>query len=331
MHVLVDIGHPAHVHFFRHAIAALHERGHTTAIATRNIPIARRLLEAYNLPYHVASQKRRGRFGLARELFEHNAHMLGHIRRKRPDVCVAIGGTFMVHATWLCRVRRLVFYDTETALTANRITYPFATSVITPAYYPLPIRGDHKTYPGLHELAYLHPNYFSAEEQVLSRYGLSAKAPYFIVRLIAWEASHDLAVKPATGVAAEKLTGSLNPREIALLGKYIPGKIFVFSKAIYFFSNIGIPPLVAGQICAVNMSLSLLIGLALSTPLLLGPAATLHLYPALLGMLALIAAAFAAPRVIFYALARYSKIQQAPRAASFPPGSRAVARRVRRL
>ena len=36
MKLLVDMGHPAHVHFFRHAIRELESRGHEVRITARD-------------------------------------------------------------------------------------------------------------------------------------------------------------------------------------------------------------------------------------------------------------------------------------------------------
>jgi predicted glycosyltransferase len=53
MRVMVDIGHPAHVHFFRNAIRELEKRGHSVKVTARDKDVALRLLEAYGIPYVV--------------------------------------------------------------------------------------------------------------------------------------------------------------------------------------------------------------------------------------------------------------------------------------
>ena len=59
----------------------------------------------------------------------------------------------------------------------------------TPDSYAGIVRGTHVTYPGYHELAYLHPNRFTPDAGRLAEYGLTR--PYAFVRFVSWQASHD--------------------------------------------------------------------------------------------------------------------------------------------
>ncbi|EFL50885.1 protein of unknown function DUF354 [Solidesulfovibrio fructosivorans JJ]] len=204
MNVLVDIGHPAHVHFFRHAVAELRDRGHDVRLAARELPVALELLRAYGLSCRVVGAKRRGALGLALELACHGAGLLAMTLSWRPDVATAIGGTLMVGPARLRRCRVVVWDDTDTAVMENRITHPLAHRIMTPDVYPMALGPRQTRYHGLHELAYLHPKRFRPNPATLTRYGLSPDTPYAVVRLGAFEAGHDLAVRrhPPEALAA---------------------------------------------------------------------------------------------------------------------------------
>lgn len=217
MNILVDIGHPAHVHFFKNAISIWREHSHNVSIATRHIKIAEDLLKVYGLGFDTVSQKRTGTLGLGFELAEHTFRLLPLLQRKQIDVCVSIGGTFMVYAGMLAGAKRLVFYDTEIATASNRITYPFATRIITPDVYPDNIGSKHIKYNGFHELAYLHPNYFTPDPQVLQKYRLSKDSLFSIVRYISWEAAHDLGLKVASQESKRALIKRLEEQGRVLL------------------------------------------------------------------------------------------------------------------
>ncbi|MBT4513007.1 MAG: DUF354 domain-containing protein [Chloroflexi bacterium] len=58
MRLLVDIGHPAHVHFFKNAIWALQSRGHNVLITARKKEIALDLLDAYGFDYALSERRR---------------------------------------------------------------------------------------------------------------------------------------------------------------------------------------------------------------------------------------------------------------------------------
>ena len=50
MRILIDIGHPGHVHFFKYIIWALKERGHTIFICARAKDVTMNLLKHYGFP-----------------------------------------------------------------------------------------------------------------------------------------------------------------------------------------------------------------------------------------------------------------------------------------
>ena len=60
MKVLVDIGHPAHVHFFKNAIWELESKGHDVQITTRDKEVTLDLLEAYGFKYHNLGKNKKG-------------------------------------------------------------------------------------------------------------------------------------------------------------------------------------------------------------------------------------------------------------------------------
>ena len=51
MNLLFDIGHPGQVHLLRNAISILKSRGHDVTVTVKEIPSARKLLDAYGIPW----------------------------------------------------------------------------------------------------------------------------------------------------------------------------------------------------------------------------------------------------------------------------------------
>jgi len=193
MRVLIDILHPAHVHFFRNFHAEMTGRGHQVWVTARDKDRSVDLLRAFGLPYQQISVQRSGSTGLALELAQRTPRLIGVMRSFRPDVMTGIMGPSIALAGAL-RIRRVpsvVFYDTEFAVQTNRIVYPLAYSVCTPDCYQGPVPGRHVQYAGYHELAYLHPSRFQPDPAVLAEFGLSPAEPYSIVRFVSWQAVHD--------------------------------------------------------------------------------------------------------------------------------------------
>ena len=192
MRVLIDILHPAHVHFFRNFYAEMAGRGHQVCITARDKDRSVELLAAFGLPYQQISQQKSGA-GLAVELAQRTPRLMRIMREFRPDAMTGIMGPSIALAgsLRLRRVPAVVFYDTEFAVQTNRFVYPLAYSVCTPDSYQGQVPGRHLTYSGYHELAYLHPRRFQPDPAVLAEFGVRPGEPYSIVRFVSWQAVHD--------------------------------------------------------------------------------------------------------------------------------------------
>ena len=225
MRLLFDILHPAHVHVFRNLIHELGARGHEVTITLREKDIARDLLEQYGLPYEVLSRKKTG-LGLAVEFVQRGAELWRVAERFQPHFLAGVMGPSIATVGRLRRffgrdrARIAIFYDTEIAKLTNAFAYPLADAVCTPDCYQTVVHGRHVRYAGYHELAYLHPNRFTPDEQVVRAAGIDPGAPYFLVRFVSYEASHDLGSR-----------GLVPERKLALVKALSEeGRVFVSSE-----------------------------------------------------------------------------------------------------
>jgi predicted glycosyltransferase len=190
MRILIDVLHPAHVHFFRNFHDEMAKRGHELCITARAKDRSTELLDEFGMPYQQISTQRDG---LQRtvEMAQRTGRLLKVMWSFRPDVMTGIMGPSIALAGALRRIPSVVFYDTEFAVQTNRFVYPLAHSVCTPDCYQGVVRGRHRTYAGYHELAYLHPARFTADPARLADFGVDAAEPYSIVRFVSWQAVHD--------------------------------------------------------------------------------------------------------------------------------------------
>lgn len=213
MRILFDIAHPAHVHFFKNPAKILLDRGHEILFTSREKDVALDLLNELNIEHKpISSLSKKGNLaGFAVELVKRDIALLRIVHKFKPDVMAAIGGTFVAHVGIVNSAKSLVFYDTENATLQNAITYPFASCVIVPSCYQawLPKRR-HIRYCGYHELSYLHPDYFTADINLAIKNGLSTIKPTFLLRLVSWQANHDIGEK---GWTTELLTSLIHHLE----------------------------------------------------------------------------------------------------------------------
>jgi predicted glycosyltransferase len=201
MNILIDIIHPAHVHFFRFAIEEFHQRGHTVAVTAREKDVTIALLENFGIPYTLLSKVGKGRMGLLKELLVRDWRLWRFCRKFKPDVLTGISGIFAAHVGFLLGKPSIVWDDTEHQKQAHAITYPLATAYHCPEAYTKQMGEKQHFYPGCHDLAYLHPRRFTPDRDVVTSLGIDPTERYCIVRLISWGAHHDVG---QYGLADEK-------------------------------------------------------------------------------------------------------------------------------
>lgn len=194
MRILIDIGHPAHVLFFKNSIHLLKQQGHQVLVTSREKDITNVLLGKLGIEYISLSTQGDGSvISLAKELIVRNFKLYQQVKIFKPDVMAAIGGIFISHVGKLTGIPALVFYDTENATLQNALTYPFASCVIVPRCYQgwLPKKRS-LSYAGYHELSYLSPEYFTPDKGKAIKNGLSETRNTFFIRIVSWQANHDI-------------------------------------------------------------------------------------------------------------------------------------------
>lgn len=216
MRILIDIGHPAHVHFFKNFIWEMCRRGHKLTVTARDKDVALRLLTGYGIEHTSVGKAGRGKFNLVREWVERDRKIYAIARRFRPDILTGIHNPCVVHVARLTRAKSIIFTDTEHAKIANLATFPFSNIICTPSCFTKDLGKKQVRYNGYHELAYLHPNYFKPDSSALSKLGLSKKDRFIIVRFVSWGAAHDVGQHGFNLAARRKLVA-----EISRLGRIL--------------------------------------------------------------------------------------------------------------
>lgn len=221
LRILLDIGHPAHVHLFRNAMRIWQERGHSLAITIRDKDITAQLLDLYGFSYTVASVARKGTFQLAYEMLEHDWNVLKVARKHKSQVLIGTS-VAVAHVAPLIGAKSMVFAedDASVAPTFVRLTYPFAHAIVTPTCLNEDHGAKHITYEGYQKLAYLHPNYFTPDPGILSKLGVAPREPYFILRFVSLNAAHDWGEAGLSMQTRIKLTQKLSAH----------GRVFITSE-----------------------------------------------------------------------------------------------------
>ncbi len=192
MRVLIDMGHPGHVHFFRQAILKLQSKGHEVLVSVQPKEVTLDLLQAFKLPYEIVKSPQLPPLLRPLKVAGRDLKLFRLGRRFKPDVITAIAGSWAAQTAFLLRLPAVVWDDTEHHKWGHRAAWPFATAIYSPDCYTLPKVDKQVFYKGTHDLAYLHPRYFTPDAQVVRDVGLDPDKPYCIVRLVSWQAVHDI-------------------------------------------------------------------------------------------------------------------------------------------
>jgi predicted glycosyltransferase len=193
MRVLIEIGHPAHVHQFRHVIYELRMKGHEVCVATTDKEMTLALLNAYKLEYTLLGVNKRG--GSAYKgtlLLKSFFKMFTIVRGFKPDIFICRGSPIAAIMSRLLNKPHISFYDTEHIPVQDAILVPLTDAIITPSCYQKNHGKSQTRVDGYKELMYLHPNRFTPNPAVLTEIGLTEGDPFIIVRFVSWQASHDV-------------------------------------------------------------------------------------------------------------------------------------------
>ena len=209
--ILIDINHPAHVHFFKNVYFELIEKGYKVIVTASLKEINYELLRKYNIDFIDL-----GSYGKTPLMKMFNIplmalKMAGVVRKYKPDILMGIASSRICHATMFSKRTTYVFTDTEHATEQIALFKPFATKIFTPDSFTKDLGKKHIRYKSYHELAYLHPNRFKPNPDVLKELSLKANEPFFVLRFVSWGASHDIGQKGLSVDNKRKLIELLKP------------------------------------------------------------------------------------------------------------------------
>lgn len=191
MRVLIDIGHPGHVHLFKNLAHLLIADGAEVLFTARDKEFEIDLLAAEGLAYRNFGKHYRSLYGKLWGLAKFDAMMLRTVLQFKPDLLISHGSIYAAHAAFLTGKKHLSLEDSGNM--EQIVLYrPFTDAILTPDVLPEELGPKQIRYKGYHEVAYLHPEFFTPNPQVYEWLGLEEGAPYAIVRFVSWNATHDV-------------------------------------------------------------------------------------------------------------------------------------------
>jgi predicted glycosyltransferase len=192
MRIFIDIGHPAHVHYFRNFIKIFQEKGHSILVTARNKEVSHRLLKAYDIDYFDRGRGNNSLLGKFLYILKGDYLIYKKSRVFKPDLFFSFGSPYAAHIAKLLGKPHVAPDDTEHAKLAILSFVPITETILTPECFQKNFGPKQIRFKGFMELCYLHPNYFKPDISIYNYLKIPESAPYIIVRFISWNANHDI-------------------------------------------------------------------------------------------------------------------------------------------
>lgn len=215
MKILVYMGHPAHFYLYKNTIKQLREDGHQVEILIKKKDILQTLLDNQGWEYHNILQEGRknSKLGMLIGMLKRAWRQNNFCAQYKPDI---LTGT-SVENSYIGKWRHIPVIncnedDAAVVPLYAKLSYPWANAILNPIVCNSG-KWDSKAtkYPSYQELAYLHPNHFTADAKVVTGYGIDVTKPYFVMRFASLHAHHDNGIKGINTEIAERLVKILEP------------------------------------------------------------------------------------------------------------------------
>jgi len=189
MNILIDIGHPAHVHFFYSIYSILKEK-HNFYFTCRNVEIIKHLLDYYKIHYYVLGNKGQGIFDKFKVQFRFTKELHNIIEENNIDIACGVSIVYSARGT---KAKSIVFCDDDRSVIKffSKFVLPYANCVLSPEALQYESNRNVIYYPGQHELSYLHPKRYVPNDSFMNYSNIRKGDIYFVLRFSAFTAHHD--------------------------------------------------------------------------------------------------------------------------------------------
>ena len=190
MRILIDIGHPGHVHLFRPFAHDMVAKGHQVLFTYRQKEFEGELLEASGFDRKSFGKHFKTTLGKIWGLVKFNWKMFWTVLSYKPDLLLSHGSIYAAQAGWLLGKTHISMEDSGN-MEQIRLYRPFTKAILAPEVLPEQLGSKEIRYKGYHELFYLHPNRFSPDFDKLEPLQLKPDESFVILRFVSFNATHD--------------------------------------------------------------------------------------------------------------------------------------------
>lgn len=197
MKILIDINHPAHVHYFRNFIKIMEGKGHEFIVTNRDSKMINHLLDHYEIPHIVrtARSSKKGSLGAAMNLLSILKTIASVSFKHKPDLYLGFANAPSAIIAKLRRKPCILLDDTDHNVLNHKLYLPGASVVLTPFYFNRKLGKKQIYFNAFVEQLYLHSKIYEINHDNIMRNNLK-EGEYALVRYIAYDAHHDAKTIP---------------------------------------------------------------------------------------------------------------------------------------
>lgn len=211
MKILIDINHPAHVHYFRNFIKLMEAKGHQFCVINRDSKMINQLLDFYGIDHIIRNKrpKKRGTIVSLTNLLTMTIWCVRESLKFHPDIYIGFASSACAITSKIFRKPSILIDDTEHNTMNHKIYMPLCSVVLTPFYFRKNLdnrreRGKQLRFNAYVEQLYLHSKQYINNESVLNELNVKPKQ-YVIIRYVAYNAHHDIGVHPISGTIKKEI------------------------------------------------------------------------------------------------------------------------------
>jgi uncharacterized protein len=192
MNIMIDIVHPAHVHFFRNAIEIFNANNHQVIVVARNKDVSFKLLQAFKIPFTELGKHYKTVFGKMAGGIGLIIKFAFLCRKNKTDIVLDSGGSvYPAIATYMIGIPNISFNNTD-VFKALAISKYFTSIFITPISYKRELGNRHIRINSFNELTFLHPSHLQDDKAIFTKLKIKYGTKYILLRFVSWKAAEEV-------------------------------------------------------------------------------------------------------------------------------------------
>ncbi len=193
----IDIGHPGHVHLYRNLIKELINTQNKVFVTVKDIPVAKQLLQYYNIDFFDIGKKRDSLILKGLNQFSYNFGVYRIVKKHK--IQLGIGSSITLpHISKLTSMKSIVFDDDDDEVEPLFVKYahPFCDHLFSPdVLFQKRKKRQPFIIPVIMNLLIYIPTDLYPDVKVLKEVRIEKGEPYFIMRFNVFKAHHDIGIK----------------------------------------------------------------------------------------------------------------------------------------